>query len=239
MTIAVLVPYWIGLYYFAHIPIPGWVYQAQVSDKSLHFLAYLVLVFLLWFSVSPDRRVNWRRGAAWWVLLVVNCYGAADEVVQGYVGRQCDLADFFANAAGSITGMLVFTLLMFWPSLLVVTAIAVFLLTNLARTNISELQPVASVFFYFLSYALLTGLWIRQIRLVLLKPALVNWLLVTAVPPGVFLVAAKLFSVVLGKAFSGRNVMISALGIAVVVIGAFLVGSVGRDQRYRRISRRS
>ncbi len=56
ITIAVLVIYWIVLVILAHIPIPQMVYQARVSDKWLHFLAYLNLVFLLWFSIQSGRQ---------------------------------------------------------------------------------------------------------------------------------------------------------------------------------------
>jgi hypothetical protein len=47
--IAVLVIYWITLVILSHIPIPQVVYRARVSDKWFHFLAYLNLIFLLWF----------------------------------------------------------------------------------------------------------------------------------------------------------------------------------------------
>src|SRR4030042_647093 len=93
LTIISLLVYWPGVFILAHIPIPQLVYKAQVSDKSLHFLVYLVLVFLLWFTISPDKKVNWRKAAAWWVLFVVVWYGVVDEVLQGYVGRSCDIID--------------------------------------------------------------------------------------------------------------------------------------------------
>jgi hypothetical protein len=209
-----------------------------VSDKSLHFLAYLILVFLLWFSVSAEVKVSWRRARVWWVLVVVSCYGAIDELLQSYVGRTCDFADFLANMAGTFAGLFLFIFLTFWTALLVVTGIVVFLLTNLARANISELQPTASIVFYFFAYALFTALWIRHLSLVLVpKAPKLKWLLAAAAPPAVFLLVVKLFSVVLGKAFSVRNVIISFLGIAAVIIAACLVGLFRRGLGGRRISR--
>jgi VanZ family protein len=238
LTIFVLVLYWPALFYSSHIPIPTWVYKARVSDKSLHLLAYLILVFLLWFSVSAEVKVSWRRARAWWVLIVVGCYGAIDELLQSYVGRTCDLADFLANMAGTFAGLFMFMFLTFWTALLVVTGTAVFLLTTLARTNISELQPVASVLFYFFAYALFTTLWIRHLRLVLVpKAPKLKWLLAAAAPPAVFLLVVKLFSVVLGKAFSSRNVIISFLGIAAVIIAASVVGLFRPGLGKSRISR--
>ena len=84
LTIISLLFYWPGVFILAHIPIPQLVYKAQVSDKSLHFLAYLVLVFLLWFAISPNKKVNWRKAAVWWILFVVVLYGVVDELLQGY-----------------------------------------------------------------------------------------------------------------------------------------------------------
>jgi VanZ family protein len=239
LTVLALVLYWPALCYFTHIPIPRWVYLARVSDKSLHFLAYLVLVFLLWFSVSPHRNVSWRRATAWWVLLVVVCYGVFDELLQGCVGRMCDFTDFAANVAGIFTGLFMFMFLTFWTAMLVVTGIVVFLLTNLAIKNISELQPVTSTFFYFFAYALFTALWIRHSRFALLPSrSTLNRLTVAAAPPAAFLLVVKLSSVVLGKAFTGRNVIISALGIAAVVVAASLL-SFRRGSGRKEIDRLS
>ena len=77
-----LLVYWPVLFVLAHVPIPQLVREAGVSDKSLHFLAYLILAFLLWFAINPDRKVNWRRAGAWWILSVVVLYGVADEFFQ-------------------------------------------------------------------------------------------------------------------------------------------------------------
>ena len=224
LTIISLLLYWPAIFIFAHIPIPELVYKARVSDKSLHFLAYLVLVFLLWFAIIPDRKVNWRKAAVWWITFAVVWYGVLDELLQVYVGRTCDLADFSANLAGSLTGLILFTFFTFWPAFLVVTGIAVFLLTNLARANVTELLPVASVVFYLFAYGFFTLLWVRYMNLFLsLKAPQPKWLFGALVVPIVFLSTVKLFSVILGKSFSVRNIIISAGAIATVVITIYLV----------------
>ncbi len=61
ITAVLLVFYWIVLFVFAHIPIPKVVREADVSDKSLHFLVYLILVFLLWFTVSDGKKMRARQ----------------------------------------------------------------------------------------------------------------------------------------------------------------------------------
>jgi len=60
IIIILLAFYWPILFILAHIPIPQYVRKAGVSDKSLHFLAYLILTFLLWFAIRPDEKVKWR-----------------------------------------------------------------------------------------------------------------------------------------------------------------------------------
>ena len=62
--------YWPVLAILTSIPIPQLVRRAGVSDKVLHFLAYLILFFLLWFAVSKGRKAKWGRPAIWWVFLM-------------------------------------------------------------------------------------------------------------------------------------------------------------------------
>jgi hypothetical protein len=204
----------------AHIRIPQSVREAHVSDKSLHFLAYLGLVFLLWFAIRPDRTVNWRKAAVWWVLLVIVWYGVADELLQGFVvGRSCDVMDFFANLAGVLAGLILFTFLTFWPALLVVTGIVIFVSSNLARANLADLlPPVANVPFHLFGYAFFTVLWIRHIHHFLsLKAPKPKWLIAALALPTGFLLAVKLFSLISDKNFAIRDAMLSAVGIATVV----------------------
>ncbi len=220
LTIISLLLYWPTIFVLAHIPVPQLVREAHVSDKSLHFLAYLVLVFLLWFTIRPDRKVNWRRATVWWVLLVIAGYGAVDELLQGLmVGRSCDVMDFFANLAGVLAGLILFTFLTFWPALLVVTGIVIFVSANLTRANLADvLPPVANVMFHLFAHAFFTMLWIRHIHHFLsLKAPKPKWLTAALALPIGFLLAVRLFSVISGKNFGAQDVITSAVGIAAVV----------------------
>jgi len=71
------------------------------SDKLNHLIAYAVLTLLLVLSLPGDRRLP--RGF-WVALLSLLLYGALIEVVQHYIGRQFDLMDMVANAAGMLLG---------------------------------------------------------------------------------------------------------------------------------------
>ena len=227
LIIILLLLYWPAIFVLAHIPIPQLVYKARISDKMLHLVAYLILVFLLWFAVSPDRRVNWRKAVVWWVFLITAGYGGADELLQTFVGRSCDIEDFLANMAGVSGGLILFSFLTFRPALLAVTGITIFCLTNLARANLAELVPVTNAMFHLFAYAFFTLLWIRQIhsrsvaiamerRRLPSKTSRAKWLIITlAVPTGLLLVV-KLFSVISGRYFTVFDVIISGAGIAVV-----------------------
>jgi len=224
LSIILLLVYWLGIFTLTHIPIPQVVCKAQVSDKSLHFLAYLILVFLLWFAISPDKKVNWHKAAAWWVLLVVVWYGVADEVLQGFVGRSCDVMDFSADLAGTLTGLILFSFLTFWPVLLAVTGIAIFILTDFIHANTAELVPITNAMFHLFGYGFFTMLWIQNIHLFLpMKAPKPKWVITAMVLPIGLLLTVKLFSVIFGKEFVVKDVIVAATGITVVVAATFLI----------------
>lgn len=223
LTIFALLSYWPILFYLAHRPIPQLVYRAHVSDKTLHLLAYLILAFLLWFAVSPDKRANWRKATVWWVFAIAMIYGAVDEVLQGYVGRNCDAMDFLADAVGVFAGLILFSFLAFWPAMLVVTAISIFLLTNLARANLAELVPVTNLLFHLFAYTFFTLLWIRHIaHFYSLKAPKTRWLITASALPTVFLLSVKLFSIISGRIFATSDIIISVLVIVIVVMACYL-----------------
>ncbi|MHC4572290.1 MAG: VanZ family protein [Planctomycetota bacterium] len=223
LTIILLLVYWPAIFILAHIPIPQWVYKAKVSDKSLHFLAYLILTFLLWFAISPNRKVNWRKAAVWWVLLVVVWYGVVDELLQAYVGRSCDVMDFFANLVGTFAGLILFSFFTFWPVSLMVIGITIFTLTNLTRANLADLLPITNAMFHLLAYGFLTMLWLQYINhFVLLKASKTKWLIGALALPIGFLLIVKLSSVILGKDFEAKDVIISVAGITAVVATTYL-----------------
>lgn len=214
-----LLLYWPIIFVLAHIPIPQLVYKAQVSDKTLHLVVYLILVFLLWFAVSPDKKVNWSKAAVWWVLLITAGYGGIDEILQGYVGRSCDIKDFLADLVGVGLGLILFSFLRFQPALLTVTGIVIFCLTNTARANLAELVPVTNAMFHLFAYAIFTMLWIRQIHLVVSKTSKLKRLIIAlAVPTGLLLVV-KLFSAISGRYFTLFDVITSITGIAIAAAG--------------------
>ena len=236
LTIILLLLYWVAIAILTHIPIPQLVRKAQVSDKALHCLAFLILVFLLWFAVKPNEKVNWRKAAVWWVLLIMAGYGMVDELLQNYVGRSGNATDFLANLAGVGVGLILFSIFSFWPAFLVVTAIAVFILTNLARANLAELIPVVNAVFHLFAYGLFTLLWVRNMHQLLpTRPPQPKWLAgALALPTGLLLVV-KLFSVISGRYSGITDVVISLVGITTVVVTIFFTALL-RRRRIAKVS---
>jgi VanZ family protein len=223
VTLILLVLYWPTLFILAHIPIPQFVRQAHVSDKSLHFIAYLILVFLLWFTISPDRRVSWRRTPVWWVLWAVIVYGFADELIQGCVGRSCDIRDFAADLAAVITGLILLSFFTFWPAALLVAGATIFGITNVSRANLADVLPITNAMFHLFGYAIFTLLWLQFIDLHLAtKPPKPRWLIIALALPMGFLLAVKLFSAILGRGFRPMDVILAVVGVVAVVAAIYL-----------------
>ncbi len=218
-----LILYWPILFILAHIPVPLLVRKAGVSDKCLHFLAYFILVFLFWFAVRPNLKVNWRKATAWWILLVVAGYGAVDELLQRYVGRTCDIEDFAANLVAIIAGLALFSFFTFWPAALLVAGATIFGLTNVARANLALLLPALNAMFHLFSYAIFTMLWLQVIHLNLTpKPPKLKWLMVSLALPLALLLTTKVFSVIIGRTFGPIDVILAVSGIATVVGASYL-----------------
>jgi VanZ family protein len=227
MVTILLALYWPTLFVFAHIPIPRVVREAGVSDKSLHFFTYLTLIYLLWFAVWGDEKVNWRRAGPWWMLAIVAVYGILDEWSQGFVaGRSCDPGDFFADVAGTLTGLILFSVFALRPAGLAVAAAVIFGMTNVTRTDLADLMPVKSAMFHLSAYAIFTALWVQYIRYS--RPAIrppgseIKRLTAALAAPTALLLVVKLFSVIFGRAFALRDMLISAGGIGAVVAAVYL-----------------
>lgn len=234
----VLALYWPALFVLAHIPIPHVVQEADVSDKSLHFLAYLILTFLLWSVVSGNQKVNWRQASPWLVLFVILVYGILDEWLQSYVaGRSCDVRDFFTDLAGALAGLILSSFLTFWPAGLLVAATFIFGIANVTRANLAELLPVTNALFHLFAYAIFTMLWIQCVHFfgpaIRLRRTKLKWLIAALAAPTVLLLTVKLFSVILGKGFAVRDMLISVGAIVTVVASIYLRALFRRTKETR------
>jgi VanZ family protein len=226
LAIVALAVYWPTLFILAHIPIPGKVRDAGVSDKVLHFLAYLILVFLFWIVLNPNRKVCWRKAASWLVLLIMLVYGIMDELLQGYWGRSCDVMDLVADLAGVFAGLILLTFFTVRPAAVIICGATIFGMTNVARVKLADYVPVANAIFHLFSYAVFTLLWINCMvprgRFDSLKPPwgrwpAPRWIAAALAVPMVMLLVTKGYSIALGKEFPVQDIILAVVGIAAVV----------------------
>jgi len=214
----ILFVYWPGLFVLTHIPLPPLARQSGMSDKMMHILAYLALVFLWWFSISPYKKVDWRKAAVWLALAVMVWYSAFDEWLQGRIGRSADVADFFADLGGVLFGLLILSIFSFWQSCLIISGLFIFAVTNLSTIDMLAEMPWLNIGFHFVGYAGFTLVWIqymhRYIPLVRFK-----WLASALGLPVALLVGVKLCSIGLGKpvSFIDSGTALVAVTAAVVV----------------------
>ena len=101
--------YSLGLFILTHTPVALPIIIVS-SDKSAHFIGYGVLAAALFASL----RVRGMRDPMLVLLVIGLAYGAIDEWLQIPVGRSCELADWFADAAGIATAVTVCALIALW-----------------------------------------------------------------------------------------------------------------------------
>ena len=219
IMIILLVTYWISIFILTHIPMPKIVYKAEVSDKTLHFVAYLILTFLFWAAYSPDKKIDWRKKTIWLVIPVLMAYGAIDEWLQQYVGRSTDLTDWFANIKGVAAGLILLSFLEFKSCFIVVTGTSIFAISTLAKANLGELMPKIYSIFHLLSYSLFAQLWIWKLRQYRDKINLteLKWMIFAYAFPLFFLAVVVLTAKLMGRYFELINMIIAFAAISAIM----------------------
>lgn len=155
--------YWPLLFWLTHIPVPQIAAQSGMSDKTMHVLAYLVLVFFVWLAIKPYQKVEWNKPSVWAVLAVVVLYGVADELIQARVGRMAEVADFMADLFGAVVGLSILSVISFWPALLSLSAIFIFVISNLSRLTHLYPEYYFNTVFHFTAYTAFTLIWIQHL----------------------------------------------------------------------------
>ncbi len=230
LSVIPIILYWPVIFTLTHIPIPKMIGELHLSDKNIHCFAYLVLVFLLWFATSPFEKINWRKPAVWWILLVVVWYGVIDEWLQGYVGRNPSVTDFFADLAGTFTGLILLSIFPFWPISLVLTGIAIFILTNLMNAGIAEQLPALNTAFHLFAYGLFSLLWTQYMYYLLpIRAPQPQWLTGATALPILLLSGMEIFSIVAGNDFRPGDIAASLTAIIIVIAAVYTISLL----RYR------
>jgi len=237
LTIAALLVYWPTIFVLSHISpatTSRLLIPVRLPDKILHLIAYLLLTFLFWFTVSPYNKVRWHRTAVWWALLVVVWYGVLDEWLQGYVGRSPDVMDFFADLAGTLVGFVLLTVFSFWSAALVVTGTITFVLTNLGAAATAGPPPLGSSLLLFFLYGLFTLLWIRYMyHYRPTTPPQPRWLAEALALPAAYMAGAEISFFLTRGHPRPYELAISAIAITAVVAVCYLTALLRPGKRRR------
>lgn len=230
-----LAMYWPAIFIATHIPavnLPSWVGQLGMGDKTLHFLSYLVLVSLAWFAVSPYEKVNWFRWKVWLILAVIVWYGAIDEWLQGYVGRDPDVRDFYADLGAALLGLIIMSIFSFWGAVLALSSVFIFVITNLTQVTILFGSEILCTAFYFVSYSLFTLVWIQfAARHIRIQPHGLKWLGICGGMPVLALGGMKLSSLAFDKSIWYMDVVTAMSAIVVTVAVSYFTFLFCRRKR--------
>ena len=219
-----LLVYWPGLFILTHIPVPDIARQSGMSDKIMHMLAYLVLVSFLWHTISPHCRVNWKKAKVWLILALMVWYGAIDEYLQSRIGRSADVADFLADLGGTLLGLVMLTVLPFWPGALTISGILIFSITNLSEIAVLYPHMHVNVAFGFFAYAVFTLIWIQNISLYFqLNMRSLKWFFFVVSVPMCLLLVVKLSSPLFGQQVWAVDYLTAATAIGAATITSWMI----------------
>lgn len=223
LFLIILLLYWPLIFILTHIPLKlDLLVQLQASDKSLHFLVYFILSFLLYFATESAQKLSLKSIKFWLLFSALLVYAAADEWLQGLVGRSCDFLDFIANLTGVVAAFVFLSFLSFWPALLLCTAVSIIIITKAAQMrftgNLSFIRPAV----YFFSYAFFTIIWSRFIfSIKSLKTSPLKWFIAAFALPVTVLLAAGIFSFLLANSFQLTEIICSLAAIFIAVIVSY------------------
>ncbi|MCF7956540.1 MAG: VanZ family protein [Phycisphaerae bacterium] len=220
--------YWPAIFIATHIPIPSdLIRNAGMSDKTMHFLAYLALVSIAWFAVSPFEKVDWKKSKVWIILAAVVLYGAFDEWLQGFVGRSPDVLDFVYDVSAALTALVIMTFLTFWPAVLTLATFFIFAITCLTSPNITFQNEYINSAFFFLAYAFFTLVWIQSSqRIWNIKRSQAKWFISSIGVPAAALTAMTGLSLAFGKEFWPLNIITAALAIIAATATTYLTTKI-------------
>ena len=238
--------YWPSLFILTHIPFgPELLRKFSPSDKALHVLIFFILTFLLYsafysseksgsqntFSSLLGALIKLKNRSPWLILLVLIFYAAADEWLQGFMGRNRSLFDFLANLTGIISAFVLLAVFSYDFALLISLGLSIVMMTCAVQMKFAGWLSFARAAFYLFSYALLTFLWIRLFSPKLsVKTDKFKWLLTAlSLPVGHFSATLLLSIFLLKKPLKPAEVSFSLAAIAAVV--ALICAALGFKNR--------
>jgi len=162
----ILVFYWLSIFIATHIPVPGWTGKMGVSDKTMHFTAYMTLAILLWLSSSFGQKACWRGLKSRLLLSIVSLYAVMDEALQHFTRRSFDLSDMASNFGGIAAAFLLVTLLQSTHVTMILVSVSMLFLPAFVRSRLITQNSIFEAAAYMAGFAIVTIAWIKYLSLV-------------------------------------------------------------------------
>lgn len=156
----ILVFYWIGIFVATHIPMPVWTGKMGVSDKTMHFSAFMILTILLWLSISFEKKADWKKILPWLIMAVLLIYAASDELLQNFVrGRTADIYDAAFDSLGAAAALVLLTTLLPHHAAMILFIICPIFLPALVMSQLIPPNSMLEYLAYLVCFAIVTIAW--------------------------------------------------------------------------------
>jgi hypothetical protein len=222
----ILIFYWVSIFVATHIPVPGWTRKMGVSDKTMHFVAYMVLTLLLWLGTSFEKKADWKKIRPWLLLTTVILYGLADELLQHFsVERSVDIQDFTADVVGSAVAMMMVTILSGWHAVMILVTVCPLFAPAIVRSQLITQGSLLEVVAYMAGFAIITAAWIKYLPSVFGLDLKKNkFLPIFFAPPAGTVIIAKLYAHLTDKPFGTTAILVAFVSIILTLfIGRLII----------------
>jgi|GEM_PF-2199276 len=216
---AILIFYWIGIFFATHIPIPYWTRRMGVSDKIMHFAAYLVLALLLWLSTSFEKKANWKKIRPWLLMGIVAVYCISDELSQYFMrGRSVDPYDLIANILGATAAMTLVTIIPSQHAAMALFVICPVFLPALVRSTLIAQGSMVEIAAYSTSFVIITIAWIQYFSSVYkLNPKQLKYIPIFFAGPVGTAAILKIYAMLTNKPM-GKAAILSAFAAIILTL---------------------
>lgn len=222
--ITILIFYWLGIFAATHIPIPDWTGKMGVSDKTMHFVAYMMLALLLWFGTSFEKKADWKKLRPWLLSAVVLLYGLVDELLQHFMNRSVDPRDFAADALGLAAAMAIVTVMTSWHAVMILVTACPLFLPGIVRSQLIIQGSILEIGVYFAGFACITLAWIEHLSSVVgLNFRRLKYLPVFFAPPAGTVIILIIYTKLTDKPFGTTALLSTFISIILTLFIRLLV----------------
>jgi len=216
----VLIFYWVGIFFATHIPVPDWTRKMGVSDKIMHFAAYLLLMLLLWLSTSFGKKADWGKKRPWLLMGIVMVYGVFDELSQYFIkGRSTDIYDLLTNFLGAAAAMILVTIIASYHTAMIPFVICPIFLPALVRSKLIAQDSIFEIAAYAIIFAIITIAWVQYFSSVykLNLKQLKHTLIFFAGPAATFAIV-KIYAAIANKPLAKTAILSAFVSIVLTLI---------------------